>query len=152
MNGGHCGGGGRCVAGPVQNGPARAAFWKGFVADRCHYPAAQLLRSQLRHAEFTDFCQCGCNSFELRVDPDFRRPLLQARRDTRRAAHASIFIACFWLADEKTLEITLFADGYGHLAGVDVDCCANSFPVPGDVLVSGPPFHTWAAEGLFLEP
>lgn len=55
------------------------------------------------------------------------------------------------MADGKTLEIVLFADARGHLDYVEVDCCANSYPVPVNVVVEGPPFHTRAAGDLFRE-
>jgi hypothetical protein len=135
----------------MENGPARAEFWKSFVLDKCQYPSPNLLRDQFSHAEFTDFCRCGCNSFGMRVESAKAKPLLPPRHDKRSGGHAAIYTAEFRLPDEKTLEIIIFADDDGYLAGVDVDYCGNSYPVPDDVTVEEPPFHTWAAKSLFRE-
>src|SRR2546423_13621489 len=54
----------------MANGPARAEFWKEFVANRCEYPAPDRLRAQLADAEFYDFCECGCNSFAVKANED----------------------------------------------------------------------------------
>ena len=51
----------------MENGPNRAAFWVNFITEQCEYPAPTLLRDQLVHATFEEFCPCGCNSFEVRV-------------------------------------------------------------------------------------
>jgi hypothetical protein len=84
----------------MENGPARAAFWKEFIPHRCQYPAPNLLRDQLDHAEFSDFCNCGCNSFAVRVDPAFVKPLLPARTEARSEWHSAIYTADFKLPDE----------------------------------------------------
>lgn len=135
----------------MENGPARAEFWKGFILDRCQYPSPDLLRDQLDHAEFTEFCECGCNSFSVRVDPVKVRPLLPPKPEPRSKGHAAIYEAEFKLADGKTLEIIIFANDHGHLVGVDVDCCGNSYPVPDNVAVDEPPIHTRAAKSLFRQ-
>jgi hypothetical protein len=134
----------------MENGPTRAAFWKRFISDKCGYPAPALLRNQFEHAEFSDFCECGCNSFGIRVDPAHVKPLLPPAAEPRKG-HAAIFTADFRMPDEKTLEIIIFADDHGHLDYVEVDCCGNSYPVPDEVAVEEPAFHTWAAESLFRE-
>jgi hypothetical protein len=128
----------------MANGLPRAEFWKGFVADRCEYPAADRLRAQLSEAEFSAFCDCGCNSFA--VKPTRGAPVLVA--PDGEVGHRAIYTADFRLADERTLEIILFADGGGNLDYIEVDCCANSEPVPDTVEVDAQPFHTWATEQL----
>lgn len=41
----------------------------------------------------------------------------------------------------KTVGFTLFVDKDGYLAGLDVDCCGNSFSMPENPTLSEPPFH-----------
>ncbi len=135
----------------MENGPTRAEFWKEFISTKCRYPAQALLRDQLGHAEFTDFCACGCNSFGLRIDPAHVKPLLPPKAEPRSEGHVAIYMADFRMPHEKTLEIVIFADDHGHLVYVEVDCCANSYPVPAEVVVEEPPFSTWATKSLFLE-
>jgi hypothetical protein len=115
-----------------------------FVTSRCDYPAADRLRAQLAEAEFSGFCECGCNSFAVKASQD--APLLLAPDGG--VGHRAIYTADFKMADERTLEIILFADGSGNLDYIEVDCCANSYPVPDVIEADAQPFHTWAAEKL----
>ena len=126
----------------MPNGPARADFWKEFVVSRCGYPAPKLLRDQLSEAEFSEFCDCGCNSFAVKVGLEVA-PLAK-----RGGGYGAVYTADFKLADERTLEIILFANDEGNLAYIEVDCCANSYPVPEVIEAADEPFHTWAANGL----
>ena len=52
------------------------------------------------------------------------------------------------LKDEQTLEIILFAGENGNLAYVEVNCCANSYPVPNLIEPQEKPFHARASESL----
>ncbi len=126
----------------MANGPPHAQFWKEFVTNRCGYPAPDRLRAQLSGAEFSEFCECGCNSFAVKVRPDL--PTLVPSGGGYRA----IYTADFLLADERTLEIILFVDDDGNLAFIEVDCCANSYPVPDVVETADEPFQTWATKHL----
>ena len=128
----------------MANDSARAEFWKEFVASRCKYPAADRLHAQLAKAEFCDFCECGCNSFAVKASED--APLLVPSRGS--AGSRAIYTADFKMADERTLEIILFADETGNLDYIEVDCCANSYPVPDVIEADAQPFHTWASERL----
>jgi len=127
----------------MANDLARAEFWKGFVANQCEYPAADRLRAQLADAEFYDFCECGCNSFAVKANKD-APPLVPPHSGP---GHRAIYTADFKMADDRTLEIILFADPSGNLDYIEVDCCANSYPVP-DLIEVGQPFHTSASERL----
>jgi hypothetical protein len=127
----------------MANDFARAEFWKGFVANQCEYPAADRLQAQLAGAEFYDFCGCGCNSFAVKANKD-APPLVPPHSGPGRRA---IYTADFKMADDLTLEIILFADPSGNLDYIEVDCCANSYPVP-DLIEVGQPFHTSALARL----
>jgi hypothetical protein len=128
----------------MANGPARAEFWKEFVTTRCMYPSAERLREQLAEAEFSDFCDCGCNSFAVKASES--APPLTHRHDG--PGHRSIYEAEFMMADERTLEIILFANPDGDLDYIEVDCCANSYPVPDMIEADTQPFHTWGSQRL----
>lgn len=126
----------------MANGPGRAEFWKDFVASRCDYPAADRLRAQLADAEFFDFCGCGCNSFAVKIKE--APPLVPAHGGP---GHRAFYAADFKIPNDRTIEIILFADSNGNLDYIEVDCCANSYPIP-DLIEVGEPFHTWAATRL----
>ena len=126
----------------MPNGPVRAEFWKEFVTSRCKYPAADRLRAQLAAAEFFDFCECGCNSFAVKATRDAPPLVLPG------GGVGAIYTADFRMADSRTLEIILLTDETGNLAYVEIDCCANAYPVPDVVEVEGEPFRTWAADEL----
>jgi|SRR5581483_770796 len=115
-----------------------AKLWMKFILEHCDFPNLTLLRDQIRDAEFLDFCECGCNSFAVRVD-ERAKPLASP------AEHRSpIFEADFYLIDqERTIEIMLFAGKSGNLEYVEVDHCANSYPVPAIVDIKLPAFHTY---------
>jgi len=130
----------------MPNGPDRAQFWKEFLVERCDYPAPERLRAQLAEAVFSDFCDCGCNSFAVEV-PVGVAPLANARRNPPEGSGA-IYTADFEMGDGRTLEIILFAGDSGNLDYVEVDCCANSYPVPDHISVEGEPFRRWEAMRL----
>jgi hypothetical protein len=132
----------------MPNSPARAEFWKEFVVNRCDYPAPERLREQLAGAVFSDFCECGCNSFAVEV-PAGVAPLVLACNDPP-GAHRAFYTADFKMPDGKTLETILFADERGYLVFIEVDCCANSYPVPDDIKVEAKPFRIWAAKSLLV--
>jgi hypothetical protein len=130
----------------MTNGSALAEFWKGFVVDRCDYPAPDRLREQLREAHFFDFCGCGCNSFAVRATPG-ARPLV-SRSENCSPGHVCFFTADFRTLDERSLEIALFAGGDGSLEYIEVTSCANSYPITAAMNMDEKPFQTWASEQL----
>jgi hypothetical protein len=79
------------------------------------------------------------------------KPLLPPEEDAISGAHGAVFHADFRMNDEKTLEKIIFADDQGQLVYVEVDCCANSIPVPEEIAVEEPPYHIWATTSLFRE-
>jgi hypothetical protein len=126
----------------MANDRSRAEFWKAFIAGRSRYPAPDRLRAQFAEAEFSGFCDCGCNSFAVKVGGNTPPLAVPGGR------YGAVYEADFNLSDGRTLEIVLFADGCGNLAFVEVDCCANSYPVPDTVEAEDEPFHTRASDSL----
>jgi hypothetical protein len=134
----------------MENGPGRADYWIGFILDHCHFPSIERLREQFKNCQFTTFCDCGCNSFGLKIaDGTSVRPLLPPILEDVREGHWSIYEADFLLVDGKSLEIILFADRKGNLAYVEIDYCANAYPVPEKIEVTCPPYHSRGAEALY---
>jgi len=129
----------------MANNLIRAEFWKTFIATQSAYPAVDRLRAQLEFATFSDFCECGCNSFAVKANPDALS--LLAPHDG--PGHRAIFTVDFEMADDKTLEIILFANTDGDLDYIQVECCANSYPVP-ELIEVGRPVSTWASDYLLL--
>jgi len=127
----------------MPNDAYRAEFWKQFILERCHYPAPDRLKAQLSAATVTSFCQCGCNSFEVAVDEGKPAPPVTAP-----GSFGLCFEADFHLADGRQLEVLLFADEKGNLAGVDVQCQGNTEPVPEEMALDQEPFYVWASEKL----
>lgn len=134
----------------MENGSDRAAFWADFILTRCEYPAPALLREQLARATFAEFCPCGCNSFGVRTGGG-TRPLIPPHDEVLPGRHGAIFEADFRLADGKTIEIIIFANDEGNLDYIEVDCNANSEPVPHEVVAPDRPFHVRASANLKMD-
>lgn len=128
----------------VTNDLSRAIFWQKFILQRCNFPKPEALAKQYENADLFDFCSCGCNSFGVRIRSGASiAPLASV------ASYGLIFEANFHLTGEqKTLEILLFAGGSGNLEYVEIDCCANSFPVPDAIQVDDSPYHLFVHESL----
>jgi hypothetical protein len=128
----------------MNNTPERAEFWKEFICTKCQFPAPERLRAQFSHAELSEFCDCGCNSFKVTV-----REGAGVEPIATKGKYGKVFEADFKLADdEKSLEVILLADEAGNLAYVEIDCCVNSYPIPEIVRVQEPPYHVDAHKSL----
>jgi hypothetical protein len=133
----------------MPNDASKAEFWKEFLCARSEFPAPEKLRAQFAQAEFTDFCQCGCNSFGL-----IKTNTAKAAPLTGPGKYGAAFAMNFWLegagtaGGRGTLEITLFTDADGNLKYVEVHHSANAFPMPESVTIVEPPFHIHASETL----
>src|SRR5438067_10019594 len=99
----------------MSNGPHKAAFWAEFIPAHCQFPDPELLRHHFQHASFTDFCDCGCNNFAVVIPPGVELPPLTSPHTG--PGHVAFF------------------DTRGYLDYVEVDCCANSYPVPDIIRV-----------------
>jgi hypothetical protein len=134
----------------VENGPDRAAFWADFILTRCEYPAPALLREQLARATFAEFCPCGCNSFGVQ-NSEGARPLMPPRDEVLSGRHGAIFEVEFRLANSNSIEIILFANDEGNLDYIEVDCNANSEPVPQEIVALGRPLHGHTSDSLYMD-
>jgi hypothetical protein len=124
----------------------RAAFWADFICTKCQFPHVERLRAQFAVARFSDFCDCGCNSFAVSVPSAANVAPIAAK------SHRSgmIFEADFAIGDDLSLEIILFADRSGNLSYVEIDCCANTEPVPEVIEAKEPPYNVYVSPALIV--
>ncbi|WP_444902870.1 hypothetical protein ACJJIU_13180 [Microbulbifer sp. CnH-101-E] len=126
------------------NNEQRARDWINFILERCQFPDAKALKNHLDKAVFSEFCQCGCNSFKVLV-PTFTKAIAVPGK------YGVIFEANFNLAEAgKTLEVLIFSGKSGMVEYIEIDCCGNNLPVPEVVEVVGEPFHVSAGSALVL--
>ena len=88
--------------------------------------------------KITRLCDCGCNSYSLSVPKDIGlRPLLPNR------AHGGCALSIAFHMDNRpgSIELDIFVDEDGYLAGVDIACNSNSEPVPVSPELSDVPYH-----------
>ncbi len=124
------------------NSPELASQWTEFVAARKEFPRSEELLEHFNAGTFTRICDCGCNSYDLKVEKhDGLKPLMPARQRS-----GCVLSVAFYFADRPgSLEIDIFVDADGYLAGVDVACNANSEPVPEKPQLAEPPYHVHGA-------
>jgi hypothetical protein len=120
-------------------------FWKEFLVTHTGFPHPERLAAQLAAASFSEFCDCGCNSFAVAVPPEAGvAPLSEPGK-----GYGAFFQSALRLEPSgKSLEIVLFSDETGNLAFVEIDCNGNSEPVPAAIHVNGAPCHVHAGSGL----
>jgi hypothetical protein len=124
----------------------RLKFWVDFIVNHSGFPALDKLAAQFAAASFSEFCNCGCNSFKVSVsDASGLRPIA---KPGDRSGVGAVYESSFYLESSgKSLELILFADSAGNLAYVEIDCNANSEPVP-EVIRVGKPYHVRASHQL----
>lgn len=122
----------------MKNSAALAEHWTRFVASRPEFPAGPRLLAQFEAGKIKSLCDCGCNSYEFSPSTDPTVPLLSSPD----GHYGSVLELMFQTEDETgSIEFALFTDGQGRLAGMDVDYCANSSPMPPSVRLSESPYH-----------
>jgi len=132
----------------LANTPATAARWVEFIASHPAFPAGAKLRAAFGAGKITRLCDCGCNAFEFELPEGTNvSPLVQA------GGYSSICEISFQASepestDLKSMDFILFADKRGHFAGIEVDFCGNSFPVPEGVVIHEPPYHVRCSSEL----
>jgi hypothetical protein len=122
----------------------RLEFWLDFIVRNSGFPAPDRLAAQFEAASFSEFCDCGCNSFEVTVSRANEIDPIAKPSDHLGAVFSSSF---FLEPSGKSLELILFANEAGNLSYVEIDCNANSEPVPDSIQV-GKPYHVHASPGL----
>ena len=52
--------------------------------------------------------------------------------------------------EQRTLEFVVLVGVNGQLSGIEVDYCANSYPVPDEPVLVEPPYHVRASATLAI--
>jgi len=52
--------------------------------------------------------------------------------------------------EQRTLEFVVLVAANGQLAGIEVDYCANSYPVPDELVLVEPPYHVRTSAALAI--
>ena len=130
----------------MSNNLARASKWIHFLASRVEFPAGERLLAAFHAGKVTRLCDCGCNSFDIEIPDGTVAPLVQPG-----ATGSTIFELDFQTTEEqRTLEFIVFVGNNGHLSGIEVDYCANSYPVPDEPILVEPPYHVRASSALAI--
>ena len=124
------------------NSGETARRWTEFLASRKEIPRGERLLQHFNAGTITRICDCGCNSYDIKVPRDAEiAPLLPPR-----GRGGCVFSMAFNLSNRPgSVELDVFVDAEGYLAGVDVSCNANSEPVPDEALLVEPPYHVHGA-------
>jgi hypothetical protein len=131
------------------NTPELARQWTEFLAARKEFPRSEQLLEHFNVGTITRICDCGCNSYDLKVSRDCGlKPLMPASQ----RGGCVLSMAFYFCNRPGSFEIDIFVDGDGYLAGIDVSCNANSEPVPIKPELVEPPFHVYGALTQVLEP
>jgi hypothetical protein len=125
----------------MNNCRATAERWTNFVASRSYVPKGQQLMAQFSRGTITHICDCGCNSFELRVLPDSSLDPLVTPSTHGGSVLELAFYTSVQAEPRRTVEINIHVDARGYFSGLDVDFCANSAAMPDEVALDEPPFH-----------
>jgi len=125
---------------------ARASKWVTFLASRSEFPAGEKLLAAFHTGKITRLCDCGCNSFDIEVEQGAAMPLAQPGD-----RGGAVFELEFRTSEEqRTLEFVVLVGANGQLLGIEVDYCANSYPVPDEPVLMEPPYHVRTSAALAI--
>lgn len=115
----------------------KAAYWTQFMADRSELRNGPLLLEHFKAGKITRLCDCGCNSYDIDVPADIGlAPLLPESGNSGCALQLEFYTG----EEQRTIGIAVFVKDSGYLAGIDVDYCGNSYPMPDVPTIVEPPF------------
>ena len=125
----------------MSNSPDAAARWTRYLASRSYVPRAPLIQQHFASGKISRLCDCGCQSFDLAIEPDVAlEPLMPGSG----RGGCALALGYYVLGDPQrraTVDVRVFVDARGYLSGIDVDYCGNSAPMPEHVVLVDPPFH-----------
>ena len=117
-----------------------AARWARYLASCAYIPRAHLIQQHFAGGKITRLCDCGCQSFDLAIQPESAlEPLM--RPSGRDGCALELDYRVVGRPESISVEFQVFVDARGYLSGIDVSYCANSAPMPDDVELVEPPFH-----------
>ncbi|MEX8503724.1 MAG: hypothetical protein AB3X41_11870 [Leptothrix ochracea] len=113
----------------MANTELTARAWVAVLANRTELPFGSNLREHFSRARITSLCDCGCNSFECKVEPDSSlHPLFD------RIGPLPSFEAAFETNTQEPVDVIFFTDANGYLSGIDISLgLSNHAPVPEQV-------------------
>lgn len=132
----------------MANTPNTAARWVEFVASHLASPVGAKLRAAFQAGKITRLCDCGCNAFEFAVPEEAGVPTIATTGGYGSVCEMSFEASEPHSAERKSLEFIVFADQRGHFAGIEVDFCGNSYPVPEGLVIHEPPYHVHCSSAL----
>jgi hypothetical protein len=117
----------------MPNSVEKAVHWINFLAEVPEVPFADRLKAHFDAGKITRLCDCGCNSFDLKIDTDVVLPPL-----TEVTGRSGKFFEIAFASDGGAeMAFLFFVDERGYLSGIDVTRgAANHGPVP-DLLTVG---------------
>lgn len=132
---------------------ATAARWTEFIAARPEFPVGRNLLAAFRAGTITSLCDCGCHAFELKVPQDLPSLRIASPGDAGSVFELSFEVTAGGPTGAKgSLELAVFADKRGQFAGMDVDFCANSYPVPEKMVLAERPYHVHRSPAFDTNP
>jgi hypothetical protein len=122
-----------------------AARWTRYLASRAYVPRAPLIQQHFARGKIKRLCDCGCQSFDLTIEPDVPLEPLMPRSDRGGCALELSYHVLGGSEAKDFVELRVFVDARGYLSGIDVEFRANSAPMPDHVVLVEPPFHIHGA-------
>lgn len=115
----------------MTNSAKKAGKWIDFLSSVPEIPFAGSLRAHFDAGEISRLCDCGCNSFDVKISPGIAlTPLLTP--DGKRSA--KFFEIAFESDADVEVAFLFFSDARGYLTGIDITCgSANHGAVPDSV-------------------
>jgi hypothetical protein len=123
----------------MSNDEAKSRRWAEFVASRPYLDGAAPVLDHFLASRITRLCECGCQSFDVVVESDARLAPLVPPTGRGRCVLSLFFRVADALEPLDVVEIDVFVDGRGFLAGIDVAVCGNPAPMPDRVELVEPP-------------
>jgi hypothetical protein len=126
----------------MKNTASIARKWTEFLASRPELKAGPTLLAQFLAGDITRLCDCGCNGYEFKLRSGSSVAPLAPPTEKGCVAFQMAFQT---ETPETSVELLLFVDSSGNLAGLDVDFCGNTCPMPEAVSLVEPPYHVYGA-------
>jgi hypothetical protein len=115
-----------------------ARKWIEFLASRPEFQGGSVLLDQFAAGTIARLCDCGCNGYEFSLSSNVCKAVLAPPSERGGLA----FELAFQTTESgASVELLLFVDAEGNLAGLDVDFCGNSSSMPDEVSLIEPPYH-----------
>src|SRR5580704_4534195 len=125
----------------MSNSPEAAERWTRFLASRSYIPRAHLIQQHFSSGTLSRLCECGCESFDLKIAEEIvLEPLVPPSGRAGCALELDYYLA-ETAEPRRTVSFRIFVDARGYLAGIDADFQSNSSAMPEQVQLQEPPFH-----------